>query len=273
MTNRKKKAINNELNKAYPNTDLKGKYILWIAPDLLFKYENYGIDCEIKVLKENNEEIQIPHKMTIRTPYPNKTWKVAGLKIGNKKTFGIPLVFNSIEELMKVNKIIIKWDGYYPTYLFNHPNLTVTQINIIYNVKIKPCDTNNLYHYSLHTRDCVFGDIEKEQAKHYMNKYSINIMGSGDIAIWYDETNNDDYGLIELFSFDKGGGELDSDEERAVDYIEKTTLNEEKIREILENTPELEKSPVEDEVNYYKYYYEADIILEAEECANIDLLY
>lgn len=97
-----------EIQKMYPDLDIKNKYILFIQSELWFPYEYVSIDADIKLIHNNYEST---HPFEVRTPYPNKSVFLISMK--NKKRFcnlGIPIVFDTIEKLDNLKSIKIFWN-------------------------------------------------------------------------------------------------------------------------------------------------------------------
>ena len=66
----------------------------------------------------------------IRTPYYNKHIRQIGLKNGRSRCFGIPLVFNTLNELQKIKQVKIRWDIIQPIYMLdNVENSSVEAMN------------------------------------------------------------------------------------------------------------------------------------------------
>lgn len=88
------------------------KAILNIRADLWFPCDAQ-IAASIFLYYKNETEPTHHDKLCIHRPYPNKKILNIGKRFGRKKTRGtIPIVFNSFEELCKLEKIEIVWKIY-----------------------------------------------------------------------------------------------------------------------------------------------------------------
>lgn len=96
--------INKELEKIDSGIDYKNKYILWLENRFYFKYLSNYLKGELRVLKADGSEI--PLKLKISKPFPNKNYSLISRKEGRKTMHGIPLVFDTFEELQEIKKYV-----------------------------------------------------------------------------------------------------------------------------------------------------------------------
>lgn len=99
----------NMIKKAYPDYQ-HDNWVLWIVPELIHSTKSVEITGNLSVEKRNGETIEL--KQCIRTPYPSKYFNQLSLKSGRKRLYGIPLIFDSFEELCEISDVIIDWEIY-----------------------------------------------------------------------------------------------------------------------------------------------------------------
>lgn len=97
------------LNKMYPSVNISDKYILFLDLRLFWNYEYTNIEVDIAPFIEDYLTFNVP-KYRIRQPFPNKRIHTPTMVNGKKvSNLGIPLIFNSFEELNNIREIQIRW--------------------------------------------------------------------------------------------------------------------------------------------------------------------
>lgn len=97
------------IRKAYLDFEW-GKYVLWLVPDIYIPYDNVVISGEIILQMDGVSAYQsIP--CTVRNPYPNtRIYQLGTLaKDKRKRIYGVPLVFDTLEELKRITSVVIEW--------------------------------------------------------------------------------------------------------------------------------------------------------------------
>lgn len=95
-----------ELERTDSYTD--DKYVLWLVCDMFSEYA----DVKKGTVHIFTEDKEIIVQQVTRKPYPNKCISQISMCCGKRKLYGIPLVFDTFEELQKIRNIIIVWDQY-----------------------------------------------------------------------------------------------------------------------------------------------------------------
>ena len=164
--------INKELEKIDSGIDYKNKYILWLENRFYFKYLSNYLKGELRVLKADGSEI--PLKLKISKPFPNKNYSLISRKEGRKTMHGIPLVFDTFEELQEIKKICIDWKLSYDTEIKQPSHDTevkkYVETRIFYNLEFKKDEKSKFYYLS--TIDYNYETLEEEEKiKEYFEKF------------------------------------------------------------------------------------------------------
>lgn len=164
VTNLYKSLEGKHLSRLYENKLSGNKYVLWIIPDLFFKYQCDFMDGYIEI---NGEKVKFQYKT--RKPYSNKNIYQISLKNKRKLAFGLPLVFDSFEELGKIKQILIKWIIRYPEVNGEgEASKNVCIINVNYNMSFAK-DTKKKV-YSLHSYEKVIPHLIDINSQEELNK-------------------------------------------------------------------------------------------------------
>lgn len=134
------------LIKMYPNKNTTDNYILYIESELWFPYLTENIKANINFIYKDDIKI---YKTKLRTPYPNKTITTISMINGRKVCdLGLPILFNSYEDLKKLKNILIKWE----IDVINSEDIKEKfYIQILYNVDFKYVEGKKIY--SLYSKD------------------------------------------------------------------------------------------------------------------------
>lgn len=103
-----------------------GKYVLWLVCDMFSEYSDVKKGT-VHILTED-KEIIVPQ--VTRKPYPNKCISQISMCCGKRKIYGIPLIFDTFEELQKIKNIIIVWDQYCNAFNENRERIKAWAQNI-----------------------------------------------------------------------------------------------------------------------------------------------
>ncbi|MDD3224608.1 MAG: hypothetical protein PHX70_07885 [Clostridium sp.] len=160
------KLENEELIKMYPDINLQDKYILFIQSELWYPYLTKEICGNIKLIYENNIR---EYKTKIIRPYPNKSIRVISMVNGRKVcSLGLPIVFDSYEDLKKVKSILIKWK----IEIQNADNIKEKHyVQVLYNVDFKYVENKKIY--SVYSQDTLlhFYDGEDKLLKQKYDEF------------------------------------------------------------------------------------------------------
>lgn len=172
-----------ELIKMYPNEKFENKYILFVKGELFFPFSYESIEGTIDFIYKdaiNN------FKTKIRTPYPNKMIKVISMMNGRSGcNYGIPILYNSFEELQELKNIQIKWK----IYLTNADKKEeVLYVHVLYNLKFEYEKGKRIY--SILSKDYVLNDYKNsEMLQDYIDEFQkvmiIRHCDEGDFSIKY----------------------------------------------------------------------------------------
>ena len=127
------------LKKMYPNEDISDKYILFVESELWFPYLKEDIQANIDFIYEDDIK---KYKSKLRTPYPNKAITTISMVNGRKVCdLGLPIIFDSYEDLSKLKTILIKWE----LDITNDDFTEKCYIQILYNISFKYVENNKIY--------------------------------------------------------------------------------------------------------------------------------
>lgn len=83
------------------------QYVLWINASIYAPYNKVNIVGKVFVITKDERILQI--KSVTRTPYLNKSIYQISKTAGHRRAFGIPLIFDSFEEISQIKSIRIQW--------------------------------------------------------------------------------------------------------------------------------------------------------------------
>lgn len=96
------------IQRLYPNYD-GSQYCLWLVPDFFDKYSRGFVTCDVEIVLKSGDTLSLPGKKVIRTPYLNKHIAQYSLKNGRRCIYGIPILFDSYEQLCEISEIHCTW--------------------------------------------------------------------------------------------------------------------------------------------------------------------
>lgn len=140
-----------ELIKMYPTENFENKYILFVKGELYFPFSYESIEGSIDFIYKDDIK---NFKTKIRTPYPNKHLKVISMMNGRSGcNYGIPILYNSYEELQELKSVQIKWK----IHLTNADKREETlYLHVLYNLKFEYEEGKRIY--SIFSKDNVLYD-------------------------------------------------------------------------------------------------------------------
>ncbi len=151
---------NEQLDKIFKPEEYKDKYILWIIPQLYFPYAE-SPQCSIHLFSKDKRLLALP-TCKLRTPHPNKNIKVFSCRSGRKVVAGIPLIFDTFEELKDVSRLNVIW--HIPSYM---------DFLSSYHISFKKSKTERVYTASTYNLMLCTEESVKEFLKEYDNIYHI----------------------------------------------------------------------------------------------------
>lgn len=164
-----------QFKKIYPAVDIGQVYVLWVDILAYFEYRYDSVEVKVTLQKRDRTSIPIP-KIRQRKPFPNKMWHIISALNGNKIVNGIPLIFDTFEELSSVNKI----HGLYKfCYKFKNGTLKYIGIDVQSVVSFVKSDERD-YHIEIRTckvtclSEILDEFIDKNQSFSKMATYSKN---------------------------------------------------------------------------------------------------
>ncbi len=136
------------LSEIYPNSTNQNKVLL-IHPRFYSPYYFDSISCQIKLYKGNGNG-EIVQNVKIHKPYSNKKISLAALQYSRKYCdFGVPILFDTFEELQEITKVVIQW-----TLNDVYENITTTIYTTIdYGVSFENSTDENCNVYLINSRD------------------------------------------------------------------------------------------------------------------------
>lgn len=152
-----------ELNRLGINYE--GKAVLAFGADLYFPFA-YDINVTVFYQKKDGETVYLQKTLANGTPYPNKNYRSAQVRLGRKKTRNfIPLVFENLNELSKIQRVTVIWD-------FPNVEFIITD----YFISFDPPAQKGIY--AIKTRDVPFFSVTANN-EHYekMSKIVVNDEG------------------------------------------------------------------------------------------------
>ena len=251
------------LQRKYPKYD-GNQYVLWIVPELIYRYHSQEIIGSVSIIKKDGTEVNVDQ--ILRTPYPNKAIHQISTKVGRKRVYGVPLIFDTFEELCEVSDIHIQFDIYSSIYMDEMPFVPfMNHLDIWYHVNFILNKEHPEYKiFTIFSKDNI--DYEEEE---YMNQYDFMVEIEGTIdedekVTSYDQ-KIDGYSLINIYTMSVYRGKLDDDRISVLEdnFSSMNLPCPEKMRQIKKITR------VKDEFNFEKHYFERTETLIAEELPDI----
>ncbi len=125
-------AFRRMVQKIRPDFDETRQYCLWLVPDYWDAQGLGSAEVDGTVILHDADGQTIPisdyldtqAKFVIRTPYINKSIFQVGLARGPYRVFGIPLVTDSLDELLRIRTVCVPWRIH-----LNGENLSLTVVH------------------------------------------------------------------------------------------------------------------------------------------------
>jgi hypothetical protein len=254
------------IRKHYPNYS-ETDWVLWIVADLCHKYDS-DIVGTIKIRKKDGRFIDRP--LVLRTPYRNKIIRQLSMKSGRKRLYGIPLVFDTFEELNSVSDVEIRWDIYEQWSLegMDQPlDLHVTSVVVDYQLYFEKNDSKHDHRFfTLFSKDSTAEHFTtNSSADEYYNEFDLAMNANGNILCYDDEWEFLTHEIITLKrdNVENITNELTSDEKTLLDKLYQTRPDRAKTYEHLSDTV------VDSEVQWHLYGYKKTETLKSEYMADL----
>lgn len=196
-TNRGKSSIMHMIQKLYP--DYTGeKPVLWLDLSLFTGTYSQHIVADVEFMDSTNTVIRAEstnHKtkrkgkqILIRTPFINKNIFQVGAKLGRKRTYGIPIVFESIDDLLKIHMVRITWTAYgqQRTLHANKSTMDISQFVCDFTLDIHRPTAPGQHWYTLRS---------KNGPETYILNHSISEFAANDIMCGYQGSLEIDHNL------------------------------------------------------------------------------
>lgn len=249
-----------------------GDWILWIVAKLYHNYETSDIAGIIEIKKVGGDTINIPY--IVRKPYPNKQINQLSMRSGRKRLYGIPLVFQTFEELQEITEITIQWDAYEKWGLqgkLPKPlDVWFNSLVLKYHVAFEK-DENEPSHrfFTISSSDqfyYVYEDMKTERIErglepdNYYNEFDTALGINGSLE-WYVEGTETEFDCAEIFDLketeDNMGIPLTAAEEKIVTYLGKIRPDKDTANRLLEEVV------CQSEMQFHACYQEKSEILTA----------
>ena len=157
------------LRRIYP--EYENQYVLWLDLNLFTDTESLKTEAVFELLDENghvlyscdtsdkNNELNL----LLRNPYPNKCITQIGRKCGRKRIYGVPLLFDSYEELIKIKTIRVVWTCYRRIFLTETDTIAfdmyLDQLLVQIDVKFAKPESGECKFYTIHSQDKFFNKV------------------------------------------------------------------------------------------------------------------
>lgn len=171
------------IQKAIPEFDDTKQYVLWLVPDLYTGYSVSDIQATLEIYDVNGAALNIPYdRLMVRTPYYNKRIFQLGVARGRYRIFGVPLVFDCLEDMEKIHMIKVKWQLLRPVYLHTTQGpiwLLVDQLTTEYRVQFNLEGVEENHYFTIDHQDQLLDECDDKERKELENWYDIAIMAKG----------------------------------------------------------------------------------------------
>lgn len=159
----------NMVRKVYPDFNPDVQYCFWIVPDFWDDKLLWVVDGHVSVLDKDNHfvDLGLPSKVkqVTRTPYCNKGIRQIGVQNGRCRCFGIPLVFDSLEDLQKIKCVKIHWDIVKPMFLSADDSkpldVRLTTLDVVYYLDFDVTNVQDGHWFTLSYQDKFFDSAEE----------------------------------------------------------------------------------------------------------------
>lgn len=267
------------LRRIYPEYD-GSQYCLWLVPDYIERYSHAFVTCDVKVVLKSGEELSLPGKKVIRNPYPNKRIFQHGVKCGRRCIYGIPLLFESYDDLCNVSEVHITWaicrymtiakekELYQKPFSCQLITLLSKHLNIVFDEK-KDCKC-----YTLN----IYNSLYDEGKDSTLTNQDYDFMGFGTGVLEFIDSEvisgieKDTFEMTNIIDVCIHGvpeeRELSDEEDKIFDFVDSLSLENYYDRIISDAFPMTVVG--KDDVDYAKYYYEkSNTVVEAADCFDI----
>lgn len=160
----------------YPVQDITNKYILFVICDFYFCSSYKVLEGEIKFIYDEQEEAFQDIKQSIRKPYLNKGIYQVSMQHNEKlSNLGIPILFDTFEELKKLKAIEVTWKVEYDALGFNQQEIieTISVVNIRCDLRYEKSEKEKIY--TVRCKDYIAHEMDEVIAYEYFQEFD-NIM-------------------------------------------------------------------------------------------------
>lgn len=269
------------IQKVVPTFDETKDYCLWLVMDLFDRTLREEIIGTIVLLDKDGKELDLENyglkksKIIVRKPYPNKCINQIGVSKGRYKVFGVPLVCDDYEKLLQIKTVKVQWAFITPVYLSRNNgthsflDYEIVTLTTVHNISFDTEKVKENHWFTISIQDKLF---MKEKMDSTRENYDYSFMVA---KAEIDENEgcrglDDAYGYFSAHLTEEDEIELSEKDKGLLDahFI----VDEQKLKDLVRTYTNKQK----EEVGYAGfgmdwdcYYYERNITLEAEPCADI----
>lgn len=156
--------------------EIQNKYKLFLYFDYYCKWGDFSNICaDVQIKTKDNQEVILP-QYKLRHPYPNKCYSHIAMRKGRKVSRrGLPLLFDTYEELSKISEINVTWITKFKRFLY--------VLLISYSVDNFVYKENNTF-YGIYNKDFdPHSDFRLEKEQKILEEYNRVIHCFGDELI------------------------------------------------------------------------------------------
>lgn len=257
------------IQKAIPEFDDTKQYVLWLVPDLYTGYSVSDIQATLEIYDVNGAALNIPYdRLMVRTPYYNKRIFQLGVARGRYRIFGVPLVFDCLEDMEKIHVIKVKWQllrlvALNKSEIDKPTGVSTKRLTTEYQVQFNLEGAEENHYFTIDHQDQLLNECDDKERKNLGNWYDIAIMAKGDVALDGEKTPFiSDWAL---FTADRRWA-ISADE---VVYFENMIRDFKPDMEQIYKIADKEGVPSIGKCLAELYYYKKDILLTADPFADI----
>jgi len=258
------KCCSEMLQRKYPEYD-GHQYVLWIVPELFHDYASTDITGYVDIIKKDGTKIET--KQILRTPYPNKRIYQISTPVGKKRVYGIPLIFDTFDELCEIENVHIRFDIYSMWSLGDlrvvneKPlDLHIYRLDVVYHIDFSLNPENDKFKiFTVFSKDDVLSGLRNyHYGDDYFNQFDIAICSDGSIL-----NNDDEYCADSCETVIYQGDENDKRIAQAISDFGDNIPTKERVTFLSSQTQ------IRNEIQYRKYLYEKTETVVAEELPDI----
>lgn len=277
------------IRKLVPDFDDTKQYVLWLVPDFWDQRIIYDVEGSVRLYDQDDNEIDMTPfgldgaKYLVRKPYYNKGIRQIGLKKGRSRLYGIPLVFDDHNDMLRIRTIKIHWEIMLPIFLSKDSDepydVRPITMDVVYHVEFDMADIEKNHWFTLSYQDKFFDDNEEEIRKDIQDYFDMGMCAYNYHVIRYpgDEETDVIYDLREIAAMDGSEGSLTQKETDIV-----TMLDSQPFKHLVDKAQQMGQEHFSEEhkkclnsvcggfeCDIDRYYYEKMITLTADPYADI----